>query len=250
MTAMIEIKNLSHRFPDGTLALDDVNLVVERGTLVVLAGQNGSGKTTLLKHLNGLLQSHWGLVTVRGKSVREHLKFVRRNVGMVFQDPDAQIVADTVADDVAFGPQNLGMSPDTTELKVQEALQMVGLAGAESKRTYDLSGGEKRRLAIAGILAMDPEVIVLDEPFASLDYPGVQQVLKILLGLHQSGRTVFVATHWLDMIVQHADRLVLMAAGRIVHDDQPAAILPHVEAFGVRRPVVQPQDMEPVRWPL
>jgi len=166
---IIEIAHLHHRFADGTLGLDDVTLAFNEGELTVIAGANGSGKTTLLRHLNGLLLAETGTVTVCGKSVKEDPMSARQQVGMVFQDADSQIVGETVYDDAAFGPENLSLERQQIEQRVNQALKAVGLSGFENKMPHHLSGGEKRRLAIAGVLAMAPRVLLMDEPFSNLD---------------------------------------------------------------------------------
>jgi biotin transport system ATP-binding protein len=161
----------SHRFADGTAGLKDVTLTFDEGEFTVIAGANGSGKTTLLRHLNGLLFPESGSVTVCGKSVRQHPLAARQQVGMVFQDADSQIVGETVYDDAAFGPENLALARDEIDQRVNQALAAVGSLRFENKQPHHLSGGEKRRLAIAGVLAMAPRVLLMDEPFSNLDYP-------------------------------------------------------------------------------
>jgi biotin transport system ATP-binding protein len=233
---IIEIENLSHRFTDGRFGLEDINLSIREGSLVVIAGLNGSGKTTLLRHLNGLLLPTAGTVRLAGISVTRDLLKARQFVGMMFQDADSQIVGETVYEDVAFGPENLCLDRAQIQRRVLNALQAVGMSDLAHQRPHLLSGGEKRRLAIAGILAMEPRVIVFDEPFSSLDFPGVKQVLAHILALHASGHTILVTTHDLEKIIAHADRLILMHGGKIVRDGMPADIIDDVESFGVRKP--------------
>ncbi|MGD2098941.1 MAG: ABC transporter ATP-binding protein [Desulfobacterales bacterium] len=245
---IIEIKNLRHRFSDGTLGLDQINLKIKAGAFVVLAGPNGSGKTTLIRHLNGLLRPTAGCVKVAGVSVRKDLVRARRLVGMMFQDADSQIVGETVYADVAFGPENLRLDRDQIRKRVTLALEVVGLTEFADQRPHLLSGGEKRRLSIAGILAMEPKVIVCDEPFTSLDYPGVKQVLKQILALHQDGHTIVVITHDLEKVLAHCDRLIIMQKGKIVRDGFPAEILSDVETFGVRAPCAAQLGMEVRSW--
>lgn len=245
---IIEVENLSHRFSDNTVGIDSISFTVEEGSLVVIAGPNGSGKTTLLRHLNGLLIPTTGTVKLAGIAVKKDLMRARQFVGMMFQDADSQIVGETVYEDVAFGPQNLGIDRWEIKKRVKRALQAVDLTEFEDQRPHLLSGGEKRRLAIAGILAMEPSVIVFDEPFSSLDYPGVQQVLRQILAAHQSGRTILIATHDLEKVVAHADRLMLMQAGKIVRDASPDKLLPEVEKFGVRQPCTSRFGIEVGSW--
>jgi biotin transport system ATP-binding protein len=245
---IIEIENLKHRFADGTLGLDGINLKIRTGAFVVVAGPNGSGKTTLIRHLNGLLLATDGCVKVDGVSVQKDLMRARRLVGMMFQDADSQIVGETVYGDVAFGPENLGLDIDQIRERVALALDVVGLMDFAQQRPHLLSGGEKRRLAIAGILAMEPKVIAFDEPFASLDYPGVKQVLRQILTLHQAGHTILVITHDLEKVLAHADRLIIMQKGKIVRDGVPAEILGDIEPFGVRAPCASHLGMEVRSW--
>jgi biotin transport system ATP-binding protein len=234
--AFIEIRSLSHRFADGTVGLEGIDLSVHRGEFVLVAGENGSGKTTLLKHLNGLLLPTSGEVLVDGKSVSADPVRARLMVGMVFQDADAQIVGQTVAEDAAFGPENLGLDRGTIEQRVREALDAVGLTHAADQPPHLLSGGEKRRLAIAGVLAMAPEMIVFDEPFSNLDYTGVRQVLAQMVALHDRGHTLMVTTHDLEKVVAHADRLVVLHRGAAALAGPPAALFPELERLGVRPP--------------
>lgn len=245
---IIEIENLSHRFADGTLGIDSINLNILEGSFVVIAGLNGSGKTTLLRHLNGLLLPTAGTVRLAGISVTQDLLQVRQFVGMMFQDADSQIVGETVYEDVAFGPENLRLDRAQIQRRVLNALQAVGMSDLAHQRPHLLSGGEKRRLAIAGILAMEPRVIVFDEPFSSMDYPGVKQVLQNILVLHRSGHTIIVSTHDLEKIIVHADRLILMHGGKIIRDGIPADIMKDVELFGVRKPCAFRLGLEAESW--
>jgi len=245
---IIEIENLSHRFADGTLGVDNISLNIRQGSFVVIAGLNGSGKTTLLRHLNGLLLPTSGTVRLAGISVARNLLQARQLVGMMFQDADSQIVGETVYEDVAFGPENLRLERDMVQNRVLMALRAVGLSTLAHQRPHLLSGGEKRRLAIAGILAMEPRVIVFDEPFSSMDYPGIKQILQQILVLHRSGHTIIVTTHDLEKIIAHADRLILMHGGKIVRDGKPAEIMADVEAFGVRKPCTFRMGLAAESW--
>jgi biotin transport system ATP-binding protein len=234
--AIIEVSNLCHRFADGTCGIDDVTLAFEAGELTVIAGANGSGKTTLLRHLNGLLFPDSGSVQVCGRSVRQYPLRARQVVGMVFQDADSQIVGETVYDDVAFGPENLLRDRVEIDRRVAEALAAVGLSGWEDKRPHLLSGGEKRRLAIAGVLAMAPRVLLMDEPFSNLDYPATCRVLAQIRDLHDEGHTIIITTHDLEKVAAHAQRLVVMAHGRVVADGRPHEVMPEVTRYGIRLP--------------
>ncbi len=248
MPRIVEIQNLTHRFADGRLGLDDVSLDIEEGAFVVIAGANGSGKTTLLRHLNGLLRPTSGTVRVAGVSVADDPRRARLLVGMIFQDAESQIVGETVYDDVAFGPENLRLSRFEVDRRVAGALDAVGLTELAGCRPHRLSGGEKRRLSIAGILAMQPRVIVFDEPFSNLDYPGVRQVLGQMVALHRSGHTILLTTHDLDKVLAHADRLVIMQHGNIVRDGLPAAVAAETETFDVRSPQTLQRGSRGLSW--
>ena len=245
---IIEIDNLTHRFADGTIGLANITLSIRQGSLVVIAGHNGSGKTTLLRHLNGLLLPTEGKIRLADRPLEEDLLKARQLVGMMFQDADSQIVGETVYEDVAFGPENLRLDRAEINKRAHRALRVVGLQDFADQRPHLLSGGEKRRLAIAGVLAMEPRVIVFDEPFASLDYPGIRQVLRHILDLHQSGHTIVVATHDLEKIIAHTDRLVLMQNGRIVRDGSPQEVSSYLEECGVRKPCAYRMGMEAESW--
>jgi len=246
--SVIEIDRLSHRFADGTWGLREVSLAVEEGSFVVIAGENGSGKTTLLRHLNALLRPTAGSVRVAGVDpAREPLR-ARLLVGMLFQDAESQIVGETVREDVAFGPENLGLPRPEIERRVAAALGRTGLAHLADRRPHLLSGGEKRRLTLAGVLAMEPRIVVCDEPFSSLDYAGVRGVLAALISLQNEGRTVIVTTHDLDKVLGHADRLVLMREGRVFREGRPEEALASAGECGVKRPVLDSRGVRGLTW--
>lgn len=246
---IIEITRLTHRFPDGTPSLTDITLSVGDGDFVVIAGANGSGKTTLLRHLNGLLTPESGTVNVCGVTVQKDPLAARKLVGMVFQDADSQIIGDTVYDDVCFGPENLRLDEDEIDARARKALADVNLTGSEDKSPHHLSGGEKRRLAIAGVLAMAPRVMLLDEPFSNLDYPATRLVLEQIRSLHKAGHTIIVTTHDLEKVIADANRLVVMDRGCVVLDGNPEAVVNDMEKYGVRPPcsVLLGQGIQP--WP-
>lgn len=248
MSAILQIEDLTHTFPNGVTAVNEVNLQLERGQFTILAGVNGSGKTVLIKHFNGLLMPTKGRVLFGGEPISKNLLFARQRIGLIFQDTDSQIVGQTVVDDVAFGPENLCLSREEIKKRVDLALQSVGLEDFAQARPHTLSGGQKRRLAVAGILAMAPQLIVFDEPFTGLDYPGVRQVLRQIVDLHQNGHTIVVVTHDLEKVLAHADRLLIMEKGRIVRDGEPEAIIDEVEKFGIRRPYGLGRRVETMTW--
>ncbi|MBU3917966.1 energy-coupling factor ABC transporter ATP-binding protein [bacterium] len=233
---IIEIKDLCHNFANGSPGIIDINLTIKKGEFIVIAGQNGSGKTTLCRHLNGLLSPASGSVLIKNVSVKSDPSRARQIVGMVFQNADSQIVGETVYSDIAFGPENLRLNRKEIDRRVKLAMEAVGLQGMDDHRPHTLSGGEKRKLAIAGVLAMNPEILVFDEPFSNLDYPGERHLLRQILDLHQTGHTILIITHELEKVVAHADRLVIMRKGRIVKTGIPHEIIHQVEDFGIREP--------------
>lgn len=248
MTNIIEIDHLSHSFSDGSVGLADIHLDIKKGSFVVLAGSNGSGKTTLLRHLNGLLLPTAGEVRIDGTPVATDLAGARQKVGMVFQDTDSQIVGETVFEDVAFGPENLKLTRDEITRRVRLSLDLVGLSDRVDDRPHLLSGGQKRRLTIAGILAMEPAILVFDEPFSNLDYPGISSVLRHIVSLHSQGHTILLTTHDLEKVIVHADRLLIMEKGKIVRDDIPQALFHELETFGVREPCASRMGSEMRSW--
>jgi cobalt/nickel transport system ATP-binding protein len=236
MEEVIRIDNLSYAYPDGRRALTDINLTVHRGESIAITGPNGAGKSTLLLHLNGILRSE-GQVRVFSEPVTDkNLKEVRRRVGLVFQDPDDQLFSATVFDDVAFGPMNLGYSEAEVRQAVTSALEKVGMTSFEHRSSHHLSLGERKRIAIATILSMSPEVMVLDEPTSNLDPQGKWLLIELLRKLPV---TRLIATHDLELVAALCQRVVVLDAGRIIADDTAERILNNkslLEAHGLSRP--------------
>jgi biotin transport system ATP-binding protein len=230
---MILTRDLVHTYGD-TLALDRISLTIDDGEFVVIAGANGSGKTTLVRHFNGLLTPDEGTVLVDGQSVAEDPVGARTTVGMVFQNPRDCFVAATVGADVAFGPENLGLPREEIEARVESSLQTVDMAGRREARIDRLSGGEQARVAIAGTLAMDPDHLVLDEPFAGLDWPARKAVLGRLDTLSAAGTSIVVVTHDLRDLIERTDRVVALADGQVAIDDDPASARGRLSAVDVR----------------
>ncbi|MDI9633905.1 MAG: ATP-binding cassette domain-containing protein [Methanolinea sp.] len=215
---LIETRDLCYVYPGNVTGLDRVNFIAPRNTRIAVIGANGAGKSTLFKHFNGILTPTSGSVLVRGEPVtRGNLKEVRKFVGVVFQNPDDQIFSPTVEQDVAFGPLNLGLDEETVRHRVEEALRVVGISHLRDRVPHHLSGGEKKRVAIAGIIAMEPQVLVLDEPTAGLDPAGVRDLVGFVNGLSRSyGMTVIFSTHDVSLVPEMADLVYVMDRGRIV----------------------------------
>ena len=235
---MLQTEHLSFTYPaeegqTSTVALEDVSLSIERGSFVVVLGHNGSGKSALAKHMNAVLLPSGGTVYVEGMDTRDEalLLEIRRRVGMVFQNPDNQIVANVVEEDVAFAPENLGVPSEEIRRRVDDALAAVGMAEFTRHAPHLLSGGQKQRVAIAGVIAMAPECIVLDEATAMLDPAGRREVLSAIRALNQErGITVVLIIHHMDEAMD-ADRLIVMNDGKLVIDGAPAEVFTQVEAL-------------------
>ncbi len=232
----IEIKHLDHIYMPGspfeTKALDDVTLTIGDGEFVGLIGHTGSGKSTLVQHLNGLMKPDHGSVIVDGMDVSDKntdLREIRRRVGLVFQYPEHQLFEETVRKDVSFGPRNLGCSEQEIEERVVKACHQVGLSDEKLDMSpFDLSGGNKRRVAIAGVLAMRPRVLVLDEPTAGLDPRGRNELLELIRGLHdEDGNTIVMVSHSMDDISALAQRIIVMNEGRVAMDGTPREVFAH-----------------------
>ncbi|HHT9110604.1 MAG TPA: energy-coupling factor ABC transporter ATP-binding protein [Candidatus Brocadiaceae bacterium] len=245
---ILEALNLTHVFPDGTAAIKDINLAIQDGEFVIIAGTNGSGKTVLVRHFNGLLFPTKGKVLLEGEPITKNLTYARKQIGLIFQNSDSQIVGQTVAEDVAFGPENLKLTPEEVSKRVNESLEAVGLSHLANQRPHLLSGGQKRKLAVAGVLAMKPRIIVFDEPFTGLDYPGIIQVLNQALFLHKSGHTIIIVTHELEKVLAHANRLIIMDKGKIVKDGRPGEIIGQVEEYGIKIPYGKSRGVETMTW--
>jgi cobalt/nickel transport system ATP-binding protein len=215
---LIETRDLSYVYPGNVTALHHVNFVAPRNARIAVIGANGAGKSTLFKCFNGIFTPTSGQVLIRGEPIsRGNLREVRKFVGLVFQNPDDQIFSPTVEQDVAFGPMNLGLDEETVHHRVHEALKLVGIEDLAHRVPHHLSGGEKKRVAIAGIIAMEPEVLVLDEPTAGLDPRGVRELIGVINNLSRTfGMTVIFSTHDVSVIPEVADYLYVMAKGGFV----------------------------------
>ena len=240
MSELIKIKDLIHEYKEydeeehekATIrALSHVTMSVEQGAFVVILGHNGSGKSTLAKHINALLMPTEGYVLVSGKNTKEveELWTIRKDAGMVFQNPDNQIIGNVVEEDVAFGPENIGVPNPELEHRVEEALEKVGMTAYRLRSPNQLSGGQKQRIAIAGMLALKPKCILMDEPTAMLDPQGRKEVLSYVHELNRKeGITIVLITHYMEEAV-HADRVIVMDGGTVVMDGTPKEIFSRVD---------------------
>lgn len=230
----LSTENLSFTYPDGTQALKNINIEIEKGEKVAIIGPNGAGKSTLFSHFNGLTEPTSGCVKIEDKPIsfeKDELLKVRQKVGIVFQDPNDQLFAPTVKEDIAFGPMNLGLSYDEVEKRVEDALKMVGMENYEDKTPHHLSGGQQKRIAIAGIIAMKPELMILDEPTAGLDPDGVEKVLNIMNQLNEEGMTLIISSHDIDMISKYADKIFVLYNGEIIESGNKNKIFSDMEVL-------------------
>ena len=236
MNTMIECRNLIFKYTAGEnqeekIAINDVNFQIKEGEFIAILGHNGSGKSTMAKHMNALLIPTEGkmLVNKMDTSDMNNLWNIRETAGMVFQNPDNQLVATIVEEDVAFGPENLGVPPEEIRKRVDEALERVGMSEYKKHAPHLLSGGQKQRIAIAGILAMQPKCIIFDEPTAMLDPSGRKEVLDTIIDLNRNyGITVILITHYMDEAAK-ADRIVVMDKGKLILDGKPRDVFSNVE---------------------
>ena len=237
----IALKQLSYTYQEGTpfegAALFDVNIEIPSGSYTALIGHTGSGKSTILQLLNGLLLPSRGEVqmndlSISSESSQKELKNLRKKVGLVFQFPESQLFAETVVKDVAFGPQNFGVDQESAERLAKEKLQLVGLSEDLFERSpFELSGGQMRRVAIAGILAMEPEILVLDEPTAGLDPLGRRELMKLFASLHRAGMTIILVSHSMEDVAEYANFVYVLEKGRIVMSGHPKEVFQDVEGL-------------------
>jgi cobalt/nickel transport system ATP-binding protein len=231
---VIETRKLTYHYPDGTKALEDVDFNAAKGKIIALLGPNGAGKSTLFLHFNGILRPTSGTIQVNGEPLqydKKNLIKIRQKVGIVFQNPDDQLFAPTVIEDVAFGPMNIGLTEVEVEERVKEALNKVGMDGYEKKAPHHLSGGQKKRVAIAGILAMKPEIMVLDEPTSGLDPKGASQILRLLYQLNKDGMTIVISTHDVDLVPLYAYSVYIISDGKIIKEGSPSEVFDDVKTI-------------------
>lgn len=241
MANIIEVEDLHFRYRDGTEALRGLSLSIRKGSRVAVLGPNGAGKSTLLLHLNGIYLPARGKVRVLGREITAKTeKWVKSKVGLVFQDPDDQVFSSSVWEDVSFGPLNMNLSPEEVRTRVEQALRAVQMEEHKNKAPYHLSYGQKKRVAIAGVLAMEPEIIVLDEPMGYLDPRGKDNLLAILNELHRREITIVIATHDVDLAAEWADRVIIIKNGRTLAEGDTSLLTDEelVRAADLRFPVV------------
>lgn len=230
---IVQVQELCHNYANGFQALEGVNFAVQPGEFIALVGQNGAGKTTLVKHLNGLLRPSSGRILIAGKDIAaEKISFLARRIGFVFQNPDHQIFHDRIDKEVGFGPQNLGLAKPEVKARVSKALQAVGLAEYSSASPLELSKGQRQRVALASVLAMETEVIVFDEPTTGQDYKESLQVMDIVAGLNKQGHTIVFITHDMSLVARYASRVIVMCEGKVSLDGPPAQVFMRVEELG------------------
>ncbi len=243
MTSAIRVRDLSYTYPDGTVALENISFEIEKGESVALVGPNGAGKSTLLLHLNGILHSSGsrGAIEVLGEAVDpKKVHEMPKKIGIVFQNPDDMLFMPMLADDVAFGPINLGVERDEVERRIKDSLEMVGLAGYETRVPHHLSGGEKKRAALATVLSMEPLILALDEPTANLDPKSRSELIEILKRLKDEGKTLLIVTHDINAIPELADRVIVLN-NTVIADGTTREIFSDTEmlvAAGLEVPVI------------
>ena len=238
MAPILEVRNLTHTYSAGTpfehKAIDNMNFSVERGEFIGIIGHTGSGKSTLMQHLNGLLKPTSGTVLLDGEDIHKDKKFTRQarfRVGLVFQYPEYQLFEETVYKDIAFGPKNMGLKPEEIDRRVREAARLVGLTDAQLEVSpFDLSGGQKRRVAIAGVIAMEPEVLILDEPTAGLDPASREEILKNIETYRRTkNATIMMVSHSMNDVARLTDRLLVLNGSRLAMDGAPAEVFTRAE---------------------
>lgn len=241
---MLEARNISYSYDDDSQALKNVSLKINDGEMAAILGKNGAGKSTLFLHFNGIHEPDDGEILIDGETLKYNKKALlkcRQKVGIVFQNPDNQIFAPSVEEDVAFGPLNLKLPMDEVQNRVEEALKRVGMEGFEKKAPHHLSGGQKKRVAIAGILAMSPEIMILDEPTAGLDPQGAIKIMNLLSELNREGITIVISTHDVDLVSKYVNKIFVMADGEIIGEGTPKEIFSNedlIEKANLKLPVI------------
>ncbi len=243
---MLKIENLSFGFEKRRLILSDISFSIERGSFTLITGPNGSGKSLLLKLIKGLLKPTSGRILLEGKEVTYSAKKRLSSVGLVFQDAETQIVGQSVERDILFGLENLGLPFSVQQERLDAVVQLLDLGKQLKQRPRTLSGGEKRRLSIAGVLVMEPKVLIMDEPFANLDYPSVVQVLKTLLRLKNEGHTIILVSHEVEKILAYIDSVIILSEGKVAAQGPPSLVRSLFADNGVYVPLETP--LEKLTW--
>jgi energy-coupling factor transport system ATP-binding protein len=238
---VIEVENLYFRYPNGVDALKGVSLVIKRGEFVAIMGQNGAGKTTLVKHFNGLLKPSKGTVRVDGvETTKTSVATLARNAGFVFQNPDHQLFSETVEDEISFALKNFGFDEETIEKRIAWALNLLALTQYRKTSPFLLSGGERKRVALASILAWNPETLILDEPTIGQDYQQKEKLRQFIVQMQSQGKTVVIVTHDVEFVAECNPRVILMREGTIVADGEGREILTNPEVLA-KSSIVLPQ---------
>ncbi|MEM2393753.1 MAG: ABC transporter ATP-binding protein [Candidatus Bathyarchaeia archaeon] len=238
---MIEVQDVYFTYPSGVEALKGVSLTIQNGEFVAIMGENGAGKTTLVKHFNGLLKPTRGRVLVDGvETTKASVASLARKVGFVFQNPDHQLFSETVEEEIAFALKNFGFSSDVIEKRVTWALNLLGIAQYRKTSPFMLSGGERKRVALASVLAWDPEILILDEPTIGQDYQQKEKLRQFIMQLKEQGKTIVIVTHDVEFVAECSPRVVLMRGGKIVADGEARKVLTSPETLA-QASIVPPQ---------
>ena len=243
---MLRLENLSFGFEKTKPILSDISFTIEKGSFTLITGPNGSGKSLLLKCIKGLLKPKEGTITLDGSDVTRHGKRRLASIGLVFQDADTQIVGQTVERDILFGLENLELPIAVQQGRLDAVVHLLDLTKQLKQRPRTLSGGEKRRLSIAGVLVMQPKLLIMDEPFANLDYPSVLQVLKTLLQLKSEGHTIILVSHEVEKILAYTDSVIILSEGKVAAQGSPSSVRPLFQDHGVYVPLEVP--LEELTW--
>ena len=243
---LLSIEKLNFSFTKEKTILNDITFTVAQGSFTLLVGPNGSGKSILLRLIKGLLKPTSGTISLDGADVTKYPKKRMQTIGLIFQDADTQIVGQTVEKDIRFGMENLSLSEEEQQKRLVEVLSLLDLEQQRNQRPRTLSGGEKRRLSIAGVLVMDPKILILDEPFANLDYRSVVSVMQTLLRLQQEGHTIVLVSHEVDKTLAHADQVIVLEQGSIAIHGSKDEVYPHLTEHGIYLPKNVP--IEDLSW--
>ena len=239
MTVAIAAENLHFRYPASSYALADVSIEIPDGQFIALVGQNGSGKTTLAKQFNGLLRPERGRVAINGTDIADReTADLASTIGYCYQNPDHQIFAATVFEEIEFGPRNLGVPEEEVVRRTRRLLDLVRLRGESDRYPFSLGRGQRQKLAVASVLAMEPRIVIVDEPTTGLDWQGGEAMMAVMAELHRDGRTIVIITHDMNIVAEYAQRVVVMANGRIVADGKPADVF--VQESALREAYLRP----------